>query len=296
MEIHNLLPKIEEFISSLENKDINFDAFKEYYLSSNNKSVRYLFENINKWQGIRKQLGEGDKLAIKKRLVDLKNWGYPARAEATIEKVEKFYKKKLNGELILFFGLNLVDGYTRFEKGWNTIFLGVDYSEYDANDLDILLAHELNHLTRDSSEQVLHSYGVTSEMTNKEYLSKMTFVEHLVNEGLAGYFSSLIYPEAKPWKYLYYSKKQYDWCLNNHKEIEKLVINHIEANKSWRPLYRENLLGDSSPERLQYYYGLELIKKASKKYPLNELIFMPAKDIVGEFCEINRFALVKQTG
>lgn len=258
-------------------------AFEKYYLSARGNFLRQVFTDVRRLRGFLDLPPRFDLVKIVRRLANLKKWGYPSRALKTIDRVEKFYGKKLDGDLVLFFGFDFIDGYTRFEKGRNTIFLGVDYSEADADYLNILLAHELNHLTRDSSEAVLNSYGANGKMTNKEYIDKMTFAEHLVNEGLAGYFSSVIYPGFKPWQYLYYSKKQYDWCVANHNAIKQLVKQYVLANKSWHPFYREDLLGKKSPERLQYYLGLELIKEASKKCPLKELTFMPSKKIIEEF-------------
>lgn len=283
IKIYNLLPDFEKFLDALETGADFKRALNKYYLKPNKKLLNPFFNDIRKW---RKEpfdfVGNFNFKEAQRRMADLKNWGWPKRGEEILKKVEQFYGKKLSGNLVLCSGFG-GDGYTRFDRGVNTIYLQLDFFEADQDYFDILLAHELNHLVRDSNEAVLRSYGASSKMAHDKYIDKMTFAEHTINEGLAGYFSSIIFPNKKPWQYLYYSKKQYDWCMKNHKAIEKIIKEYISAEGDWGIFYRENLVGDESPERLQYYFGLALIKKAAKKYPLQKLTFMPAAKIVKEF-------------
>lgn len=284
IKIYNLLPDFEKFLEALQ-KGADFNkALNKYYLGPNKKIFTPLLTDIKKWRGEKIDFKSKFNLtkAVKK-LSNLKKWGWPANGAKIIKKVEKFYGKKLNGKLILFWAFNMMDGYTRFDKGVNTIHLGLDFDEADKDYLKIIAAHELNHLVRDSNGAVLKSYGASLKMNHDKYIKKMTFAEHVINEGLAGYFSSIIFPDKKPWQYLFYSKKQYDWCIKNQKAIAKIMKEYLSVGGDWGIFYRENLVGDESPERLQYFFGFQLIKKAAKIYPLSKLTFMPAQKIVKEF-------------
>ena len=309
LKIYNLLPDAEKFlkVAQTEKKTDFYNLFQKYYFKPNKKILGPLFDDCKSWglgwlgcQKIFKEINIEKEL---KRLEQVKKWGWPAyakvpayamaladksagkpeRANLTIKKMEKFFNPKFSGNLVLFFSFIGIDGYTRFDKGKNTIYLGLDFPAKNDYYFDILLAHELTHLVRDSRQSVLESYGAHLKMLHDEYIKKMTFAEHLINEGLAGYVSSRIYPQYKPWDYLFYSKKQYQWCVKNRQMIEKLVKEYVDADKDWAVFYREDLAGKDSPERLQYFYGFELIKKAAKKYPLKKLIFMPARKMIEEF-------------
>ena len=289
IKIHNLLPDAEKFlkVAQTEKKVDIYNLFQKYYFKPNKKILGPLFDDCKNWglgwlscRKIFKKINIEKEL---KRLARVKKWGGLQRAQITIKKVEKIFNLKFSGNLVLFFSFIGIDGYTRFDKGKNTIYLGLDFPVKNDYYFDILLAHELTHLVRDSRQSVLESYGANFKMPHDEYIKKMTCAEHLVSEGLAGYVSSRIYPRYKPWDYLFYSKKQYDWCVKNHQLIDKTIRECIVKNKDWGVFYRKNLAGIKSPERAQYYYGFELIKKASRKYSLQKLIFMPALKIIEEF-------------
>lgn len=277
------MPDFEKFLDAHED-GVDFNrALSKNYLKPNKKLLDPFFGDIRKWRKGPLDFMENFKFKeARRRMIDLERWGWPKRGGEILKKVEQFYDKKLSGNLVLCSGFG-GDGYTRFDKGVNTIYLQLDFFEADQDYFDILLAYELNHLVRDSNEAVLRSYGASSKMAHDQYINKMTFAEHMINEGLAGYFSSIIFPNKKPWQYLYYSKKQYAWCVKNQKAIEKIMREYLSVEGDWGIFYRENLVGDESPERLQYYFGLELIKKAAKIYPLQKLTFMPAAKIVKEF-------------
>lgn len=287
IQIYNLIPEFENFLARVESVKVNEKvALNKYYLKPQKKWFAPLVDDFKK---IRHQKIDFLKFyrpkICRQRLLNLKKWGYPERAREIIEKVEKFYGKKLSGKLVLFFAFHFIDGYTRFEKGKNTIYIGLDFPDADRDYFDIIIAHEMNHLVRDSNSKVLHSYGANKKMNHVEYINQTNFSEHLISEGLAGYFSSIIFPGKKPWQYLYYSKKQYDWCVKNHELIKNEIKNCLDVTGKWPLFYRENLIGNKSPERTQYYLGLKLIEKAAKKYPLKKLTFMNAEKIIKEFID-----------
>ncbi|PIR73164.1 MAG: hypothetical protein COU40_03875 [Candidatus Moranbacteria bacterium CG10_big_fil_rev_8_21_14_0_10_35_21] len=284
IKIHNLIPDFIRFIEALE-KGEDFDyAFKKYYFSPNQKVLKPFYGDVKK---IEKGFSDFEKefnlKKAKQRLEKIKERGCPEQAEKIIKKAEKFYQKKLTGEMVLFFSFSFVDGYTRFNKGKNTIYIGMDLPETEEDYYNILISHELNHLTRDSQEKILKSFGASKKLSHKAYLKKMTFAEHLVNEGLASYFSSRMFPNRKPWQYVYYSKRQYDWCQKNQLKIEKKIKQSLRANSDWGGFYQENFIEKGSPEMTQYFFGINLIKKAVKKYHLQKLTSMPAEKIVSEF-------------
>lgn len=285
IKITNLVPSFENFLKEAGKESADEkSALEKYYFGPNRKYFNPLLQDFKK---IRHQKIDFLKFyhpeICRRHLLTLKRWGYPKRAQKIIRQVEKFYGKKLNGELVLFFAFHYIDGYTRFNKGKNTVYIGLDFPEADQNYFDIIIAHELNHLVRDSSTRVLQSYGANRKMNHFEYIRKMTFAEHLISEGLAGYFSSIIFPHKKPWQYLYYSKQQYAWCLKNQDLIRKNVLKSVLSNGDWKHYYKGGSLGKKSPERTQYFFGLELIQKAAQKYSLQELTFMSSQKIIDEF-------------
>jgi hypothetical protein len=285
IKITNLIPTFENFLKMVDEKSIDEKlALEKYYFSPNKKYFDPLLDDFKK---IRNQKIDFLKFyrpkICRQRLLNLKKWNFPDRAGEIIQMVEKFYGKKLSGELVLFFAFHYIDGYTRFDKGKNTIYIGLDFPEADRNYFDIIIAHELNHLVRDSNQKVLKAYGANMKMNHFEYIQKMNFAEHLISEGLAGYFSSVIFPGKKPWEYLFYTKKQYDWCVKHRDIIEKSVLKSALSNGDWKAYYKENYFGSNSPERTQYFFGFELIKRAAKKYSMKQLTFMSAQEIINEF-------------
>src|SRR6201999_3644761 len=110
---------------------------------------------------------------------------------------------KLEGEAILMGAFTAMDGYARFDRGTHRVFLGVDESHGRGRYLDVLIAHELTHVGRESRPEVGAGFGLNPRRTQAEVTESQPVVEHLMGEGFSCAVSELVVPGEPAWVYAY---------------------------------------------------------------------------------------------
>jgi hypothetical protein len=183
--------------------------------------------------------------------------------------------RELPGELHLVPSLGAFDGFARYDRGHHRVLLGIDFPDADLNYLRALTAHELSHVYRDHQPRVWGHLGKPLEhITRAEYLDAVTAREHLVSEGVATLFSQLLYPEIPHATHHYYEPHEWDWCVNNHEQIEEALFGclHPPGDENvWR-FYGEGEAGPGSPSRTQYFWAAHRIREWLPDFNLRSLV------------------------
>jgi hypothetical protein len=126
-----------------------------------------------------------------------------ARLRRAIARVEGLFQLQLEGDAILFSAFTCMDGYARFHRGRHQVFLGVDEAHEQGEYLDVLMAHELTHVVRESRAPVWEGWGLELDMTHDEFVEHLPIAEHLLNEGFSCAVSERLVPGVDPWHYAY---------------------------------------------------------------------------------------------
>ena len=202
---------------------------------------------------------------------------YLPAARALVTRVESILSpgRELPGELHLVPSLGAFDGFARYDQGHHRVLLGVDFPDANLDYLRALTAHELSHVHRDHQPEVWGHLGKPlAQISRAEYLEAVTAQEHLVSEGLATLFSQLLFPEIDLATHHYYEPHEYEWCVNNHQQIEGALLAclHPPGDENvWR-FYGEDSAGHGSPSRTQYYWAAQRIQDWLPDFNLRSLV------------------------
>jgi hypothetical protein len=184
-----------------------------------------------------------------------------ARLRRTIEKVEGLFGLTLGGEAILFSAFTCMDGYARFERGKHQVFLGVDEAHGDGKYLDVLMAHELTHVVRESRPEVWEGWGLRLDMTHDEFVENLPVAEHLLNEGFSCAISELLVPGVDPWHYAYQDEEGLKLVLEHGAAIDEAVraeLRHPDGDYS--RLYSSRRYGRAMPSFAHYVWAWQWAK------------------------------------
>ena len=182
---------------------------------------------------------------------------YLSSVHDVVGQVESVFGAPLKGELVLIPSMGEVDGFARFDKGYHTVMLGIDFPDASLDYLRALTAHELSHVYRDHSPSVWGFLGKPlKEVSREEYLEATTGREHLVSEGLATLTSQYIFPEVAIHDHHYYDLEEMNWCLENSEKISKALERCVKASdpEPWQ-FYSPGAAGKGSPSRTHYYWA-----------------------------------------
>ena len=173
-----------------------------------------------------------------------------------VESVEKTFGTRLGGELRLSPSMMRFDGFARYDLGGHVVWFGVDHPDADLQYLQVLLAHELSHVYRDTRPAVWAHLGKPlAEVTRPEYLDAMTGEEHLASEGLATLFSQIMFPQVPIHVHHYYFAEEMQWCLENVPKIEAAIMQRLRLDGDVWIFYEEGAAGPGSPSRTQYFWA-----------------------------------------
>ena len=201
---------------------------------------------------------------------------YLPLAKALTQKVESLLNagRELPGELHLVPSLQAFDGFARYDSGSHTVLLGIDFPDATLDYLRALTAHELSHVYRDHQPDVWNFLGKPlSRISRAEYLDAGTAREHLVSEGLATLFSQLLFPEIPPAIHHYYHHHEWDWCVQNHSQIDQALLQtlHPPGDENVWKFYGEESVAPGSPSRTQYYWAAHRIREWMPDFGLRSL-------------------------
>ncbi len=213
----------------------------------------------------------------------------PGRYAERVQEISQRFRS-LTGELpradvILFAGLERPEGYSRFDRGRNTIFLGLDHPGALAHSdhLELILVHELCHAVRDPDPAVLADYGGTRSMSHADFVARHPFREHLVSEALATALCEAAYPERPERRYVFFEEESVVWCRAHRREIAERMLLALERQEPYRTFYSAGSVTPGSPDCCDYWFGLHLARFALSNGAPGELLHLPAQVFLDRF-------------
>lgn len=211
--------------------------------------------------------------------------GFARRAEAVLDRFAEVVGVRPTNTVVLVVGLGAPEGYSRFERGRNTIFVGLDHKSNlaHADHFEVILAHELSHAVRDPSRAVLADYGGWPEMSHDDFVARYPFREHLVSEALATAISEAVYPGRPPERYVYFEPAENTWCEEHRQVIADRMRRAIDAGEDYRTFYREHAVCQGAPACCDYYFGFHLGRHALEHERPDALLAMPARALLDRF-------------
>lgn len=173
-----------------------------------------------------------------------------------LKKVEAIFGFQLQGEILIMGAFEAMDGYARFDRGTHRVYLGVDESHHLGKYLDVLIAHELTHVARESRPEVWEGFGLNPKMTNDEFTGNQPVIEHLVGEGFSCAISEILVPGEPPWTYAYQTKESLAEVLRNSHKIDHAIKAELSrTNGDYGRLYR------LQPVFAHYVWAWQWVKK-----------------------------------
>ena len=262
MNLHNLLPVFSECMRRWE-KPPTLAQFKDDYY----RHIRSWVEGVL-WvedaSSLHEELVELDWGTYRERTLRLDPSREEARVRARLADVERVLGLELTGEILLFGSFEIFDGYARFDRGSHQVFLGVDESFEQDRYLDILIAHELTHVARESRPEVWEGWGLSPRMTSHEFGENQPVIEHVFGEGFSCTVSELIVPGQDPWLYAYQSREGLQSALEHAAAIDARIKREISlphAKSDYTRLYNSRSYGAPVPGFSQYVWGWQWTKR-----------------------------------
>ncbi len=292
MRIHNLLPAFEDFVRAAESAQDRpaerREAFERCYVEPNRTLLGPLLEDVASWsEPLEKRLGRFDAKAARETLERLARDGHPQRAHRTVEAVERFLGAPLEGDLVLFGALGRMDGYARFDRGSHVVYIGLDYPAEGSGGVDaatyfdILIAHELGHVVREGRPGTWSALGERIDMSHDDFVERVPFDEHMLGEGLSTALSEVLYPGHGSEAYLFFEPAQARWCEAHDAEIAAVARRLYGTRQEHWFLYGRDAVAPGSPERTQYYWGWQVVKRLMRAgRDLRDLFATPAPEIL----------------
>jgi hypothetical protein len=189
----------------------------------------------------------------------------PAREEARLRRrlaqVEALFGLELGGEALLFGAFTCMDGYARFDRGAHCVYLGVDESHGRGAYLDVLIAHELTHVVRETRPSVWSGWGLSLDMTHDDFAEHLPVVEHLLNEGFSCAVSELLVPGEDPWHYAYQSEDSLARVVEHGPAVDAVVHAELrDPDGDYGRLYSPRRYGRLMPPFTHYVWAWQWAK------------------------------------
>lgn len=187
----------------------------------------------------------------------------------------------------LLVGLGRPEGYSRFDLGRNTIFIGLDNPNAlgQADHFELILSHELCHAVRDPTPAVLADYGGTSTMTHDDFVARHPFREHLVSESLATAVSERAHPGRPDRRYVYFDDDAIRWCERHRRKVVERILLALARSEPYRTFYAEGSVAPGSPDCCDYWMGLHLGRFALRQGSAGELLRLPASTFLERYLQ-----------
>jgi hypothetical protein len=206
-----------------------------------------------------------------------------------IQQVETLFELTLEGDAILFGAFTCMDGYARFDCGSHQVFLGVDESHGRGAYLDVLVAHELTHVARESRTRVWEGFGLNPKMTHDEFTENLPVIEHVFGEGFSCYISELLVPGEAPWHYAYQTKDSLLKVLERGPAVDREVRNEImDPNGDYGRLYQPSRYGIGMPAFTHYVWAWQWVKNLCLSYGnsnLKDILNRPSSEFFDHACQ-----------
>jgi hypothetical protein len=267
MKIYDYLPLLSECIRRWE-KMPTFEEFFEQYYSELIPEVAVTFSA----QGLYIALTELNWPEYRKLVLRLDPEKELKRLETQLHAVQNYFPGiPMEGEIILFGSFETMDGYARFEKGKHRVFLGVDESFEKDSYLDVLMAHELTHVVRESRPEVWEGFGLKIGMNHDQFTENLPVIEHLFSEGFSCAVSEILVPTKDTWHYSYQEEKDVAFLLKHAKGLNTRIHQEIkkdQVNKGgdYSSLYWTSRYVPQMPDFSHYYWAWKWVNQVIQDF------------------------------
>ena len=285
MQIVSLLPEFEAIVHSARS-NVDFKRRFRAWLDAhaNGPLAPLLSDMVRLWTGTGTGHTLGEARAILKRIGGVDP---TTRAHSAVARFAEVAGVQPDCDIVLLAGLRRPEGYSRFDEGRNTIFIGLDHAsnlQFDDH-LELILTHELTHAVRDPAPAVLADYDGWPEMTHDDFVERHPFREHLVSEALATALSELAYPRRPEWRYIYFSRDDHAWCESHRREIAQRMRRALADAEDYDTFYSRGSVTPDSPDCCDYYFGLHFGRFALGRETAEGLLRAPCTEVLARLLE-----------
>jgi hypothetical protein len=190
----------------------------------------------------------------------------PAREEARtrliLARVEALFGFELPGEILLYGSFATMDGFARFDRGEHRVFLGVDESHGRGRYIDVLTAHELAHVARETRPSTWTGWGRDPKMSRREYREEaMNAIEHLFSEGLSCAVSELVVPGEPEWAYCYQDEDSLARIRRHAPALDRVIHRTLEEPEGdYGHLYDGDSYRPAMPDYAHYAWAWQWVR------------------------------------
>jgi hypothetical protein len=285
VQIVCLLPEFEALVRSARS-NVDFKRRFRAWLDGQAEGplAPLLSDMVRLWSGT----GTGHTLAEARAVLRRIGGGDPTeRARTAVARFAEAAGVLPDCDVVLLAGLRRPEGYSRFDEGRNTIFIGLDHASnlQHADHLELILSHELTHAVRDPTLEVLADYDGWPAMTHDDFVERHPFREHLVSEALATAVSELAYPGKPEWRYLYFAPDDHAWCVTHRREIAERMRRALADAEDYDTFYARGSVTPDSPDCCDYYFGLHLGRYVLAREPAAQLLRTSCTEILARYLE-----------
>ncbi len=284
MPVFDLLPELAALVRDARS-DAAFKASYWSWLDRHHEAgplAPLLRDFVHLWSGTRRAPSRAEAEATVARLRPL---GYARRAAQVLDRFEEVVGVRPDNDVVLVVGLGAPEGYSRFERGVNTIFIGLDHPANleHVDHFEVILAHELSHAVRDPCPEVLADYGGWPTMSHDDFVSRYAFREHLVSEALATALSEAAFGGKPAERYVYFEQRELAWCEANRGLIAARMERALAEGEDYRTFYREGVVAPGAPACCDYWFGFHFGRHALRHEHPERLLTTPSSALLARF-------------
>ena len=162
------------------------------------------------------------------------------------ERCVRIVPTKEEPEVYLFVGFFSPDGFVINFRAKPIICFGLERFR-DFRLLRVLFAHEYAHFLLN-----LCGVGIIGELGIKK---------RLISEGIATYFSSLVFPEYELSAHFLLSRERFNWCQANESYLREIYLSEKFSSQRLTEFYVRGSPEMDIPPRAGKYLGYQAVKK-----------------------------------
>ena len=263
MEIHNYLPVFVKCLRRWE-KAPSAKVFNAEYYDVIRDMAAPMMADFSGYLGadFHSVIADLDWPAYRAEAMTLNPEHELGRVRRYLQSVESLFGVKAQGEVVLLGAFTMMDGYARFDEGRHRVFLGMDESHAKGKYLDVLVAHELTHVIRESRATVWEGFGLNPKMTHDEFRENQPVIEHVFSEGFSCAISERLVPGEPAWSYAYQDQESLATVLEHGPALDKAI--HAELRNpdgDFGRLYRIGGSLPGEPSYVHYVWAWQWVKR-----------------------------------
>jgi hypothetical protein len=248
MRIFSFYRDFFKFLDKISTHTDKWEAYYKYYFRLHKEFLESFFSHFPLVDSLSlKQRVEAIKKGDYGRLISLISICPPERIiEESFKECVKFFSSTKEPDVYLFIGFFSPDGFVMDFQGKPAIGFGLERFK-DFSLFRILFAHEYAHY--------LLNLG-RGEVPRRKKLKWL-----LISEGLATYFSSVIFPGHTLSDHFLFSRDKLNWCQENESLLRDIYGSAGFSSEELIDFYFKGNPGLNLPPRAAKYLGFLAVKR-----------------------------------